>query len=176
MPRPRMFAKGAGVGGRLYAAGGIVPPGRRQFPWLDVYDPQRDRWSVAADMPMRRDAYRVAVARGRVYVIGQLGLGADVLEFDPRVGAWSVRAPMPTQRYDFGVAAVGTRIYTFGGNGSDAVEVYDAGSDRWSVRGAMPHANWCQVAAFVEPYIYVTGGGFPARNVLKCVWKFGPVQ
>ena len=46
MPRPRMFAKGAGAGGLLYAAGGIVPPGRRQMLWLDVYDPRRDRWSA----------------------------------------------------------------------------------------------------------------------------------
>lgn len=63
MPRPRMFAKGARVGG--------------QFPWLDAYGPQRDRWSLASDMPLHRDADRVAVARGRVYVVGQLGLGAD---------------------------------------------------------------------------------------------------
>ena len=40
MPEPRMFAKGAGVAGKLYAVGGIQPPGRNQVPLLHEYDPK----------------------------------------------------------------------------------------------------------------------------------------
>lgn len=174
LPRPRVFAKGVGVAGRLYAVGGIVPPGRRQFRWLDVYSPWLDRWTAGPDLPLVRDAYRAVGAAGRVYVVGQLGHGAESLAFEPHRGEWSIAAPMPTQRYDFAVTAMNRLVYTFGGNGSDAVEVYDTVSDKWETRGPMPHVNWCQTAAAVDPYVYVIGGGFPARNVLRCMWRYEP--
>ncbi len=174
LPRPRMFAKGAGVNGKLYAVGGIVPPGRNQAPFIDEFDPKTNRWTTKSDMPVKRDAYRVAAAGDRIYVVGNLNGGAEALEYDPAADRWAVKAPMPTPRFDFGVVESGGRVYTFGGMGTNTLEVYDPPTNTWIRKPAMPRNNWEQVAAEAAGKIYVIGGGFPAGSVLDLVYEYDP--
>jgi hypothetical protein len=58
MPEPRMFAKGAEVAGKLYAVGGIRPPGRNQVPSLYEYDPIQ--MYGRSGPPCRRSAMPIA--------------------------------------------------------------------------------------------------------------------
>ena len=175
MPGPRMFAKGAEVAGKLYAVGGIQPPGRNQVPLLHAYDPKTDVWSVKASMPEKRDGYRVGAANGRVYVIGNLGGSSSrVLEYTPATNRWAVRSAMPTRRFDFGIHASGGLIYTFGGMGNRELEIYQAATDRWVSKGPMPRRNWCQVLAEANGRIYMIGGGFPAPEVIRTVYEYNP--
>lgn len=174
MPEPRIFAKGAEVAGKLYAVGGIQPPGRNQVPLLHEYDPKTDRWSAKAYMPQKRDAYRVAAVNGKIYVIGNLGGSSRVLEYTPATDAWAVRSPMPTARFDFGIHASGGSIYTFGGMGSRDLEIYQPAADRWITKRPMPRNNWCQVVAESHGKFYMIGGGFPAPEVIRTVYEYNP--
>jgi len=174
MPEPRLFAKGAEVAGKLYAVGGIQPPGRNQVPLLHEYDPKTDSWSAKAPMPEKRDAYRVAAVNGRVYVIGNLNGSTHVLEYTPATNQWAVRSAMPTPRFDFGIHASGALIYTFGGMGNRELEIYDPAADRWISKPPMPRNNWCQVLAELNGRIYMIGGGFPAPDVIRSVYEYNP--
>ncbi|RPJ61588.1 MAG: hypothetical protein EHM23_06475 [Acidobacteria bacterium] len=44
-----------------------------------------------------------AVALGKIYVVGNLGGDARVLEYDPGADRWAIKAPMLTPRFDFGI-------------------------------------------------------------------------
>jgi N-acetylneuraminic acid mutarotase len=174
MPEPRIFAKGAEVAGKLYAVGGIQPPGRNQVPLLHKYDPKTDLWSVKACMPEKRDAYRVAAVNGRVYVIGNLSGSSRVLEYTPAADRWVVRSSMLTPRFDFGIHVSGGLVYTFGGMGNREVEIYEPAADRWIAKDPMPRNNWCQVLTDLNGKIYMIGGGFPAPDVIRAVYEYNP--
>jgi len=174
LPRPRIFAKGAAVAGKLYAVGGIAPPYRNQVPLLDEYDPVSDRWTPKSDWPSKRDGFRVAACDGKIYVMGHLGHDPATLQYDPATDRWAIRAPMPSLRSDFGIHASKGLIYTFGGMESGALEVYNAGADRWIKKRDMPQSNWAQVAAEVNGRIFVIGGGFPVP--LKVLYEYDPAK
>jgi N-acetylneuraminic acid mutarotase len=169
-----MFAKGAAVAGKLYAVGGIQPPGRNQVPLLHEYDPEKDLWTAKAAMPEQRDAYRVAAVDGKLYVIGNLNGSSRVLEYTPATDRWAIRSAMLTPRFDFGIVTVGRLIYTFGGMGNREVEIYEPATDRWIAKRPMPRTNWCQVLAERNGKIYMIGGGFPASEVIPAVHEYNP--
>jgi len=185
LPRPRLFAVGAGANGKLYAIGGVAQGDSRMFHsrFVDEYDPKTDRWTARADMPIESRAYRVAVANEKIYLIG----GADrnfsrllsaVYEYDPASDSWTARASMPTPRADYAVTALDGKIYAFGGlGGMNAAEEYDPASDRWRACSTMPTPNWLQVAAPLDGRIYVISGWegvWPGGNVMDNVWEFRP--
>ena len=68
MPRPRGAGGAVAHGGKIYYAGGLQ--GGRAVPWLDVYDPARDRWTRLPDMPRPRDHFQAVVVGGMLYAIG----------------------------------------------------------------------------------------------------------
>lgn len=185
LPRPRLFAVGAGANGKLYAIGGVAQADSRMFPsrLMDEYDPKTDRWSAKADVPFEARSYRVAVADEKIYVIG----GADrnfcrllgnVYEYDPVTDSWTSRASMPTPRADYALTTLNGRIYAFGGlGGMNAAEEYDPTSNRWHACPGIPISNWLQVAAPLDDRIYVISGwegAWPGGNVLNTVWEFRP--
>ncbi len=185
LPRPRLFAVGAGAHGKLYAIGGVVQADSRMFHsrFVDEFDPKTDRWTAKADLPLESRAYRVAVANEKIYLIGGADrnfsrLLASVYEYDPITDSWIPRAPMPTARADYAVTALDGRIYAFGGlGGMNAAEEYDPATDRWHACSSMPIPNWLQVAAPLDGRIYVISGwegGWPGGNVLNTVWEFRP--
>jgi len=185
LPRPRLFAVGAGANGKLYAIGGVAQADARMFHsrFVDEYDPKADRWTPKADLPLETRAYRVAVANERIFLIG----GADrnfsrllssVYEYNPATDSWISRAPMPTPRADYAVTAMNGKIYAFGGlGGMNAAEEYDPATDRWRTCPGMPASNWLEVAAPLDGRIYVISGwegGWPGGNVLNAVWEYRP--
>lgn len=185
LPRPRLFAVGAGANGKLYAIGGVAQADSRMFHsrYVDEYDPVLDRWSPKADIPIESRAYRVAVANEKIYLIG----GADrsfsrilnsVYEYAPTTDSWILRAPIPTARADYAATEMLGKIYAFGGlGGMNAAEEYDPASDRWRTCAPMPVPSWLQVAAPLNGRIYVISGwegGWPGGNVSNRVWEYQP--
>ena len=185
IPRPRLFAVGAGVAGKIYAIGGVVPGGPQlsHTRWVDEYDPKTDRWTQKADMPIETRAYRVAVANGKIYVVGGADrtfskLLAEVNEYDPSTDTWTARSPMPTARADYALTAFSGRLYAFGGlGGMSATEEYDPGANVWRTRSSPPVSSWLQVAASTSDRIYLIGGwegGWPGGSVVDSVLEYWP--
>ena len=129
-------------------------------------------WASIPDLPTPRTGAAVAVADGRVYVMGgldELGRASRKVEvFNPRDKSWGVAASLPTAIFD--AAAVGIsqegpdRILLFGGQTgrrggiSGAVYQYNAHSNAWSEAAPMPSARAGLAATVYGDRVYVIGG------------------
>ena len=93
------------------------------------YDPATDKWTKKKPMPRPAHHAAMAVANGKIYVIGgfiaptttAVPLGAawqpidDVWEYDPAADSWKSLAPLPSRRGSALAVEVGGKIYTIGG-------------------------------------------------------------
>jgi N-acetylneuraminic acid mutarotase len=120
----RMQPVAAGIGGKLYLAGGMddLYIGSE---WLDVYDPAANSWAPRADMPLRLRAMSRAVINGRLYVAGGTEspwepplydrIVADLLVYNPVTDRWTRKASMPTRRAGAAGAAAAGKFFVIGG-------------------------------------------------------------
>src|SRR5689334_10448069 len=92
----------------------------------------------------RRMTRRAWLRRATALAIIALAPGSIVQAGRRWAGHWEARAPMPTARTEVAAAVLDGLIYVVGGqvdggNGiTDAVEVYDAGTDTWHVAAPLP--------------------------------------
>ncbi len=101
-----------------------------------------------------------------VWPLGFLAHAADA----PRGAAWRSMAPAPSKRTEVAAAAVNGRIHVLGGFAapslgnlasllvSNAVEVYDPGSDQWTTAAPLPTRLHHAGAASIGGHVYVVGG------------------
>ncbi len=164
MGTARRFLGGAVLNGTIYAVGGLdMISGATGL--LEAYDPATDAWNASplAPMPTPRWRFGVAVAKGKLYVIG--GSGGDdsavVEAYDPVQDAWTTRNPMPTARDALACAAIGNKIYAAGGGfgaGLDTFEIYDVDEDTWTTGPPMPQPRCNLAGAALDGKFYAVGG------------------
>jgi N-acetylneuraminic acid mutarotase len=161
------------VGGKIYVMGGesdevdSVPTGA-----MHIYDPARDRWTAAKDMPTARGFFGVAAIGERIHAVGgslnmqEQDPGTGIHEiYDSATDKWTRGADMPTARADLTANAVGGRLYTIGGTrhvGIEAlgmVEEYDPAADTWTRKADMPTPRLHLSSAIIDGKIIVVGGG-----------------
>jgi N-acetylneuraminic acid mutarotase len=121
------------IGDVLYAVAGR---NTAHFPRLDAYDAKTGTWTPRAPMPTSRAGIAVAVAKGRIVVMGGEGNDAvssgvfqQVEAYDPATNTWSSLPPMKTPRHGTGAATVNDVVYVPGGGitqGFGATEVVEA--------------------------------------------------
>jgi N-acetylneuraminic acid mutarotase len=128
------------IDGKIYIIGGSKTPtsqGSNIFVNSNqVYDPQTDKWSLDANLPIVA-AYGAAVATEGfmapplTYVIGGYFFNSfsnNVQVYNSYNNSWSTGAPMPTARAYLGVADVNDILYAIGGfdgqNWLNTVEAY----------------------------------------------------
>jgi N-acetylneuraminic acid mutarotase len=167
MPSSRTEVAVAEVDGKIYVVGGFG--GERE---LEIYDPAADRWSRGASFP--REVHHAAAVgvNGKLYVIG--GYVHDwaptnaLYEYDPANDRWRMAAPMPTPRGALAAAVIDGKIHAVGGVGgagrvgrrsnTNAHEIYDPASDKWSARAALPTPRDHLAAAAEGGRLYAIGG------------------
>ena len=103
MPNPRNHLSGAAVNGLIYAIGGQFghDGGVEDQQFLDVYDPQTDNWSAAADLPSKRSHFEpgTIVHNGKIIIVGGRRGGFffdDVTQYDPISNSWSELCELPS--------------------------------------------------------------------------------
>ena len=126
-PYPDEELYGVALNGKMYVIGG----------WDDgkaaglnyQYDPATDKWTERKGMPRLAHHAALAVANGKIYVIGgfvppkdtQIPTGgawepiADTWEYDPAADSWKSLAPVPTKRGAAVAVEVAGKIYVIGG-------------------------------------------------------------
>jgi N-acetylneuraminic acid mutarotase len=93
MPTPRFAPPSSVIDGRIFVTGGATSHGaassqagrmRIRFPLavVEVYDPDADRWTTAADLSTPRGWHSTSVLGGKLYVIGGRSLS------HPKGGSW----------------------------------------------------------------------------------------
>ncbi|HLN89076.1 MAG TPA: kelch repeat-containing protein, partial [Candidatus Binatia bacterium] len=127
--------------GKIYVLGGSLDTSSLQNSRVtganQVYDPQTDNWTLAANL-LDSDTFGAAAATVgymapvRIYCIGGYSDGAftsQVQAYNSENNSWSLADSMPTQRAYLGVAVVNDVLYAIGGfdgkNWLDANEGYE---------------------------------------------------
>jgi hypothetical protein len=132
MPTPRGYVQGAVFNGKLYVVSADVTAAR--VPFLDVYDPLTNTWTLRTPMSIPRLQYGVAEAAGIIYAIsGSLpeavgGAPTNAVEaYDPVLDSWTTVAPIPTARYGPEPQGINGVVYVAGsGAGNTAIATLEA--------------------------------------------------
>lgn len=180
------------IGGRIYAAGGIV--GNTTVDLCARYDIASNTWTMLAPMPAGKGRNHAAAGSDgtRFYVFGGRGVGSgesnvvangfpDVQIYNPISNTWqasfdagSTLDPLPFGRGGTGRAVFYQgELYVFGGetlNGPGAVagnvfnrvDVYDPALDAWRLERLMPTARHGVAPVVWQGEIHLAGGGVVA--------------
>ena len=127
VPTPVQGYASAVVNGKIYVMGGslqslslenTLSTGANQ-----VYDPQNDTWSLAANLPHPVSYGAAGVTEGfmapaRMYYVGGYSVGkfsGQAQAYNSENNSWSIAESMPTPRAYLGVAVVNDVLYAIGG-------------------------------------------------------------
>lgn len=177
--------------GEIYVIGGFAGQ-QTVLATVEAFNPVANSWRNVAALPAPMHHVNVAVARGRIYVVGALeGATFDAtgitLAYDPGSNSWQSRTAMPggSERGASAVAAIGDLIYVAGGLRGASVDdfsVYDAVADQWQALQNMPTARDHLAGASFNGRFYAIAGRNAAglRNAVEIYdpgapgWSMGP--
>jgi len=128
-----------------------------------------DSWTTMEPMPTARNGFGVAVVDGKIYAIGGITTGTEVVDnnevYDPLTDTWETKKSVPSIVESFGIAVCNNRIHVIGGGSGFSVApheafhvVYDPATDTWESKTAMPTPRKRMDANVVNGKIYVIGG------------------
>jgi hypothetical protein len=131
IPVPRHHTAAAGLGGKLYVAGGRAglldlnntnPPSDE----FDRYDPATGRWERLSHLPLAVGFEGITTAGGKLVIVGgenQAGwedgggwVTPSTWAFDPKTDRWQRLPDLHIERRGFGAATVRGRIYALVGS------------------------------------------------------------
>jgi N-acetylneuraminic acid mutarotase len=168
----------AAYGGRLYAIGG-GGPNFKSLNTVEVYDPGRDCWSFAREMPTLRSGAMAVVIGNKIYVIGggfkqpsgTFRFLTTVEMYDPEADRWG-SDPDLLMPHDYpAVAHFRGEIYILGGHhpnateggprtdpGFDFCERWSPGKTRWEEIAPLTVPRFALSAAVLEGDLIAFGG------------------
>ena len=121
LPTQRNHITGAAINGRIHVVGGRLGPGLSPLQTVahEVFDPQTQTWTTAAEMLRGRSGMNGVMARGCFHVWGgeePAGMIPDHDYYDPRTDQWSRLDDMPLPIHGvYGSAFVDGLIWVAGG-------------------------------------------------------------
>jgi N-acetylneuraminic acid mutarotase len=180
------------IGGKIYAAGGIV--GNTTVDNCAVYDIAQNSWTNLTPMPSQQGRNHAAAGTdgSRFFIFGGRGIGSgpgntvangypDVQIYDPATDTWttsldpgSTLTPMPIGRGGTGKAVFYKgELHVFGGetlngpgakpgNVYDRVDVYDPIANTWRLEAPMPTPRHGVFPVLSQGKILLPGGGVVA--------------
>ena len=169
----------AGRGSELYVVGGYGPGSAAR---ATAFVLRGGRWSALPSLPAARAAAGMAVAGGKLYVLGGVEapgrLAQDAFAFDFDTERWSLIAG-PRPREHLGATALGGVVYAVAGRTSgldtnlDIVEAYDPRANRWRAIPRVPGRRGGTAAAAVAGRLVSAGGEEPGGTI-RTVFAYNP--
>lgn len=134
------------------------------------YNGALDKWIQIEPLTTGRWRHKMAVLRGKVYVLGGFdGVQrlVNVEAYDPFHNRWTQVAPLAVGVSSFAAASFDKWIYVIGGgpNGklaTDKVQCWEPGTDNWELRAPIPVETKCTNAVTFKNCIYIVGGAMHA--------------
>jgi uncharacterized repeat protein (TIGR01451 family) len=170
MPAARLYPGVAALKGKIYVVSGYGVNGEYDYPvkTVFVYDPAKNQWSQAADLPIY-SAFGVTVAatNDKLYAFGGYNGSSfinDTLptyEYNPDTNQWTEKASMPTNRENYRRATtLNGQIYVVGGlSYDDYVDRYDPATDTWTTLASLREGRYLfGLTTGNDGYIYAIGG------------------
>lgn len=172
-------ASAATAMGRHYVLG--VPSTPNGTTAIDEFDPSTRLWRTRAPLTAHRYAFGLATLSDKIYVIGGYATnGAFGLNqvFDASGNTWSNLASMPVPvSSNYATIGLNGKIYVFGGYTLDTgrvtaiVQIYDVGTNAWSLGTPLPTPRGAPHAGVIGGQIVVFGG-FDAGNLPLYITEF----
>jgi len=156
IPTERYSPGIAVVDGRIYVSGGATKWGQVSKDWgcvptVEVYDPAKDTWTQASDMPRIRVWHSASVVAGKMYIVGGVDFEVIKLHNEGKID-------------EDKLAELFSIVY-----------VYDPGTDTWTTTAFCPFATSGHAAGVVDGRIYTIGGvQNPANPRLSIVEEYDP--
>ncbi len=175
-PTARTEVTSAVLEGKIYVIGGFSPLRFGNLLKLsvsdavEVYDPAKDRWRIAAPLPKPLHHAAAVSVSGRLFVFGGFAPSLTsvwnpvdtVFEYLPQENRWIQRRPMPTARGALAAAALDGKIFTIGGYDGQkslaVVEVYNPVTDTWQPAASLATPRDHLAAAALDGKVYAIGG------------------
>ncbi len=180
MKEEREGLAAAVLGGELFAIGGFGGEEQqgRFLESVEVYDPQKDEWSIATDweLDFARASLATVVVNDSAYSIGGFSsLGPLGIVQRYHLGAGTApRADLLSPRGGLSAIVSGDTIFVFGGRGAndqvlDSVEFFLPSENRWQPGAplTLPRENFAAVT--VDGVLYIFGGRDEGGDVLDAV-------
>ena len=173
----RLGASAAGARGQVFLFGGYVVDGQGTaitVPDVNAYEPEKQRWYRASDIPVPVDSAVIGVNRDRyIYLVGgrsKSGPVNNVQVYDAERDSWSQATPLP-----------GTPVFGHAGGLTDDTIVYIDGAMKNPASGApyvaseecwigkIDHKNpdkieWSKLPPHPGPARFGTAGGAAERD------------
>jgi uncharacterized protein (TIGR03437 family) len=176
VPSIRQEISTAVLDGKIYVIAGFNSSGGNTNN-VEVYDPQTNTWSSAANLPIATNHNAAAVAAGKLYAFG--GTSNRAFVYNPQSNSWSDIAAMRFQHAN--TAAVGVindKIYVAGGNGPNMnqteLEVYDPAANTWTQLASMAVPRNHTAGGVINGKFYVVGGR-PGDTAASALEVYDPV-
>lgn len=135
------------------------------------FDPKTGAWHAMTSLPVPRSSHAVAIANGRLYVVGgwKLAGGSFDAEWQETLMSCDLTQPecvwqsqpMPFATRAHGAAVHEGKLYVLGGltpkGSTDDVQVYDLSTGIWSKGPSLPNDNLTICAATYRDRLYANG-------------------
>lgn len=182
LPAKRTEVVAASDGQAIYVAGGMGMDGATDVLTVYRYDPAPNEWTPVGKLDEAVNHAGLAVADGKLYVVGGYGgprnaPTARVSVIDLSTGTLGEAAPMPAPRGALAVAVLDGRIHAIGGRTDKSVathEVYDPATDSWAAAAPMGVPRNHLAAAAFGGRLYVFGGRDESTFLLDAAEMYDP--
>src|SRR5213080_2565947 len=162
----------ASQGGDVYSFGGIA--NNVAIANAYKYTPATNSWSAIASLPAARYGLTAVSDGTYLYLLGgvdqNFNTTATLWRYDPVSNTYNTSLPSYTiPSYFHASVYLNGKIYRVGGRDAGAadyhVEVYNIGTNTWSMAANYPFANYSLMAAALDGCIYAGGGSnFPNKT------------
>jgi hypothetical protein len=173
MPGARKEMACASLRGLLYAIGGRTN-NNEPFGTVSVWNPATNTWVSTSSQTVPRYKLAAATVNDVMYAIGGLntsGIASTTVEvFNADTGTWSVGTALPLAAGPAACALLNGKIYVFSPTNT---QIYDPGSNIWSVGAPMPASpasGFAAAAAGGRVYIFALDTGTLEYNPQGNTW------
>ncbi|XP_019378324.1 PREDICTED: kelch-like protein 23 [Gavialis gangeticus] len=156
------------LGPNIYVTGGYRTENIEALDTVWVYNSETDEWREGCPMLNARYYHCAVTLGGCIYALGGYRKGAPVQEaecYDPLQQTWVPIANMIKGVGNATACVLNEVIYVTGGHygyrGSctyDKIQIYNSGSNEWSIVTTSPHPEYGLCSAALQNKIYLVGG------------------
>jgi N-acetylneuraminic acid mutarotase len=178
LPLPHRNGKAVACSGKIYFMGGYCPETEEVREASNYeYDPQKDKWTIKANVPIGRSNFAITSLEDRIFVIG----GDPVLPnndlYLKAKDRWEVLTPLTIPRQHVDCGRIGNKIYVVGGLirdmdppedskqkipriATDTIEIYHIEDNKWELGKPLQEARQGVQVAAIDGKLYAIGGAY----------------